>query len=172
MDLSASAPLVLAAGGLSPLVADLGLCLVAAGVLAIAFVKLRIPAIAALLGAGVLLGPAGLAAIEDRESIDTIANLGLTLLLFVIGLEVNLKSLLASGRTLVLTGLVQVPLTLAAGLGAFLVIGLPGSGSSTASTRRSTSASPARSRRRCSSSSTSRSTSCSTPSAAASRSGC
>ena len=50
MDLSASAPLVLAAGGLSPLVADLGLCLVAAGVLAIAFVKLKIPAIAALLG--------------------------------------------------------------------------------------------------------------------------
>jgi Kef-type K+ transport system membrane component KefB len=126
MDLSASAPLVLASGNLSPLVADLGLCLVAAGVLAIAFVKLKIPAIAALLGAGVLLGPAGLAAIRDRESIDTIANLGLTLLLFVIGLEVNLKALLASGRTLVLTGLLQVPLTLAAGVGAFLLLGLAG----------------------------------------------
>lgn len=126
MDLSTTAPLVLAAGGLSPLVADLGLCLVAAGVLAIAFLKLRIPAIAALLGAGVLLGPAGLAAIHDRESIDTIANLGLTLLLFVIGLEVNLKSLLASGRTLVLTGILQVPLTLAAGLGVFTLVGLAG----------------------------------------------
>jgi Kef-type K+ transport system membrane component KefB len=126
MDPSLASPLVLGAGGLSPLVADLGLCLVAAGVLAIGFVKLRIPAIAALLGAGVLLGPAGLAAIRDRESIDTIANLGLTLLLFVIGLEVNLKSLLASGRTLVLTGLLQVPLTLAAGLGAFLLLGLAG----------------------------------------------
>jgi Kef-type K+ transport system membrane component KefB len=117
----------LAAGGsVSPLVADLGLCLVAAGVLAIAFVKLKIPAIAALLGAGVLLGPAGLEAVRDRASIDTIANLGLTLLLFVIGLEVNLKSLLASGRTLVATGLVQVPLVLAAGCGAFLVVGLTG----------------------------------------------
>jgi len=126
MDLSASALLALASGTLSPLVADLGLCLVAAGVLAIAFVRLKIPAIAALLGAGVLLGPAGLAAIRDRESIDTIANLGLTLLLFVIGLEVNLKALLASGRTLVLTGLLQVPLTLAAGFGAFLLLGLAG----------------------------------------------
>jgi Kef-type K+ transport system membrane component KefB len=126
MDLSASALHVLAAGGLSPLVADLGLCLVAAGVLAIAFVKLKIPAIAALLGAGVLLGPAGLAAVHDRESIDTIANLGLTLLLFVIGLEVNVKSLLASGRTLVVTGLLQVPLTLAAGFGAFLLLGMTG----------------------------------------------
>ncbi|MDQ3367808.1 MAG: cation:proton antiporter [Myxococcota bacterium] len=124
--MSSSVLVSLAAGGVSPLVGDLGLCLVAAGVLAIAFVKLRIPAIAALLGAGVLLGPAGLEAVQDRASIDTIANLGLTLLLFVIGLEVNLKSLLASGRTLVVTGLVQVPLTLAAGFGAFVLIGMTG----------------------------------------------
>ncbi len=115
-----------AGGSVSPLVADLGLCLVAAAVLAIAFVKLKIPAIAALLGAGVVLGPAGLEAIGDRQSIDTIANLGLTLLLFVIGLEVNLKALLASGRTLIVTGAVQVPLTLAVGCGAFLLIGLTG----------------------------------------------
>jgi Kef-type K+ transport system membrane component KefB len=117
-----------AGGGVSPLVGDLGLCLVAAAVLSIVFVKLRIPAIAALLGAGFVLGPAGLEAIGDRASIDTIANLGLTLLLFVIGLEVNLKSLLASGRVLVVTGALQVPLTLAVGAGAFLAIGLTGWG--------------------------------------------
>jgi Kef-type K+ transport system membrane component KefB len=115
-----------AQAGVPPLVGDLGLCLVVAAVLAIAFVKLKIPAIAALLGAGVVLGPAGLEAIRDRASIDTIANLGLTLLLFVIGLEVNLKSLLASGRTLLVTGALQVPLTLAAGCGLFLVLGLTG----------------------------------------------
>jgi CPA2 family monovalent cation:H+ antiporter-2 len=113
-----------AGGGVSPLVADLGLCLVAAGILAIAFVRLRIPAIAALLGAGVVLGPAGLEVIQDRASIDTIANLGLTLLLFVIGLEVNLSSLLASGRSLVVTGLVQVPVSLNVAFAAFLGIGL------------------------------------------------
>lgn len=123
-----SLSVIAAGGGVSPLVGDLGLCLVAAAVLSIAFVKLRIPAIAALLGAGVVLGPAGLEAVGDRASIDTIANLGLTLLLFVIGLEVNLKSLLASGRTLVVTGALQVPLTLAMGTGAFLVVGLTGWG--------------------------------------------
>jgi Kef-type K+ transport system membrane component KefB len=117
-----------AGGGVSPLVADLGLCLVAAGILAIAFVRLRIPAIAALLGAGVVLGPAGLEVIQDRASIDTIANLGLTLLLFVIGLEVNLSSLLASGRSLVVTGLVQVPVSLGVAFAAFLGIGLTGWG--------------------------------------------
>jgi Kef-type K+ transport system membrane component KefB len=117
-----------AAGGVSPLVADLGLCLVAAGLLAILFERLRIPAIAALLGAGVALGPAGLHAVSDPASIDTIANLGLTLLLFVIGLEVNPQSLLASGRTLVVTGLLQVPLTVAIGFGAFFLVGLTGWG--------------------------------------------
>ncbi|HEY5925186.1 MAG TPA: cation:proton antiporter [Kofleriaceae bacterium] len=127
MDSSCLPLVALSAGGsVSPFVGDLGLCLVAAAVLAIAFVKLKIPAIAALLGAGVLLGPAGLEAIQDQDSIATIANLGLTLLLFVIGLEVNLQSLLASGRTLVVTGLVQVPLALAAGCGLFLVIGMSG----------------------------------------------
>ncbi|HUH02945.1 MAG TPA: cation:proton antiporter [Kofleriaceae bacterium] len=126
MDPFVSAPLALGAGALSPLIADLGLCLVAAGVLAIAFTKLRIPVIAALLGAGVVLGPAGLAAVHDRASIDTIANLGLTLLLFVIGLEVNVKSLLASGRILIVTGAVQVPLTLAVGFGVFSLLGMAG----------------------------------------------
>jgi Kef-type K+ transport system membrane component KefB len=125
--IASDASLVLAAGGgVSPLVDDLGLCLVAAAVLSIVFVRLKIPAIAALLGAGVVLGPAGMGVIHDRANIETIANLGLTLLLFVIGLEVNLKSLLSSGKTLVVTGLVQVPLTLAAGFGAFLVVGLTG----------------------------------------------
>ncbi len=117
----------LASGGhVSPLVADLGLCLVAAAVLAIAFAKLQIPTIAALLGAGVVLGPAGLEAVHDPHSIDTIANLGLTLLLFVIGLEVNLKSLLESGKTLVVTGAVQVPLTLGLALAIFLGLGATG----------------------------------------------
>lgn len=115
-----------AAGGVSPLVRDLGLCLVAAGLLSAAFVRLAIPAIAALLVAGVVLGPAGLEAIDNRANVDTIASLGLTLLLFVIGLEVNVSSLLSSGRTLVVTGLVQVPLTLAVATGAFLAIGLSG----------------------------------------------
>jgi Kef-type K+ transport system membrane component KefB len=121
-----SAFVLFASAGVSHLVADLGLCLVVAGLLSVVFVKLRFPVIAALLGAGVVLGPAGLEAINDRASIDTIANLGLTLLLFVIGLEVNLQSLLASGRVLVLTGLVQVPLTLAVGFGAFFLVGLSG----------------------------------------------
>jgi Kef-type K+ transport system membrane component KefB len=108
---SAPAEVVLAGAGASALVEQLGLCLLSAGFLAALFERLRIPTIAALLAAGVLLGPQGSALVRDAKDIETIANLGLTLLLFVIGLEVNPRALLASGRTLLLTGALQVPLT-------------------------------------------------------------
>ena len=109
---SEPAPLALAgAAGVDPLVQDIGICLLVAGVLSAAFERLRIPTIAALLVAGVAIGPVGLAIVDDKARIETIAHLGLTLLLFVIGLEVNLRSLLASGRTILLTGALQVPLT-------------------------------------------------------------
>jgi Kef-type K+ transport system membrane component KefB len=111
--------LILAGAGASPLVQDLGVCLLAAGFLSALFERLRIPTIAALLGAGVLVGPLGLGLVHGAADIETIANLGLTLLLFVIGLEINPRSLVASGRTLLLTGALQVPLTVLAAMGAF-----------------------------------------------------
>jgi Kef-type K+ transport system membrane component KefB len=117
-----SPTVVLAGAGASPLVQELGLCLLVAGVLSALFERMRIPTIAALLVAGVVLGPVGLGLIHSTADIETIANLGLTLLLFVIGLEVNPRSLLASGRTLLLTGALQVPITAAVALGAFLAL--------------------------------------------------
>ncbi|HWB75656.1 MAG TPA: cation:proton antiporter [Nannocystaceae bacterium] len=107
---------------MSPLVQDLGVCFVAAAALAVLFERLRIPTIAALLAAGVLIGPIGFSLVHSQSSIETIANLGLTLLLFVIGLEVNPAGLLASGRTMVLSGVLQVPLTIGVGTLGFLLL--------------------------------------------------
>ena len=113
---------VLAAGGadagLPELVLDIGLSLVVAGVLAILFTRIKIPTVAAFLLAGVILGPVGTGLIDDRANIDTIAQLGLILLLFLIGLEIDIRGLLASGRTVIVSGLLQYPLT---GLLGFLV---------------------------------------------------
>ena len=110
--------LFLAAGsesGLPALVLDIGLALVGAGLLAIVFTRLRIPTVAAFLLAGVLLGPVG-EVISDRGTIDTIAQLGLILLLFLIGLEIDVRSLVAGGRTVIMSGLLQFPLTVVFGL--------------------------------------------------------
>jgi Kef-type K+ transport system membrane component KefB len=120
--LALHAPLALAGAGASPLVEKLGLCLLGAGFLSAVFERLRIPTIAALLSAGVLLGPVGLGLIRDAADVETIANLGLTLLLFVIGLEVNPRTLLASGRTLLVAGALQVPLTVLCAFGVLKLV--------------------------------------------------
>lgn len=97
--------------GVPDLVLDIGLALVAAGVLAIGFTRLRIPTVAAFLLAGVLLGPTGSGLISDPVNIDTIAQFGLILLLFLIGLEIDVRGMLARGRTVIVSGLLQYPLT-------------------------------------------------------------
>lgn len=103
-------------GGLSSLVQDIGLCVVLAGVLAIVFTRLRIPEIAAFLLAGVVLGPVGAGLVTEPGNIETIAELGLIFLLFLIGLEIDVRKLFASGRVLVMTGLLQYPLCVAFGV--------------------------------------------------------
>ena len=98
------------------LLSDIGTAIVAATVLAVAARALRQPLILAYLLAGVVIGPQmGLGVVRDHESIELIAEIGLILLLFIIGLEMDLQKLLAAGRPLVVTGLLQFPLSVALG---------------------------------------------------------
>jgi Kef-type K+ transport system membrane component KefB len=106
-------------GGLPELVLDIALALVVAGVLAILFTRLRIPTVAAFLLAGVLLGPVGTGLISNTENIDTIAQLGLILLLFLIGLEIDVRGLLAKGRSVLVSGPLLYPLS---GLFGFVIV--------------------------------------------------
>ena len=87
---------------------DIGLCVVVAWGLAIVAKIIRQPLILAYLAAGVLVGPVGLGWIQDREAIATIAELGLILLLFMIGLEIDLKKVLSAGRAILVTSIVQL----------------------------------------------------------------
>lgn len=119
-------PVLASSGALPPLVRDIGVCLVAAGVLAVLCVRLRLPAIAGFLAAGVLVGPVAGGLVTDRGAIDTIAGLGLVLLLFVIGLEMDVRKLLDSGRTLLVTGALQFPLCVAFGFASATVLAASG----------------------------------------------
>jgi Kef-type K+ transport system membrane component KefB/Trk K+ transport system NAD-binding subunit len=110
-------PALAAGSGLPPLVRDIGYSLLLAGVLAVLFTRFRIPSIAAFLGAGILAGPQGLKLVTDPGNIDTISQLGFVLLLFVIGLEIDLRQLIKSGRTVLVSGLLQYPLTVLFGFG-------------------------------------------------------
>lgn len=60
--------------------------LVAGGVLHL-FQRLRLPAVVGLLVAGVLIGPHGLGVLRDRGQIEQLADIGILLLMFSIGLD-------------------------------------------------------------------------------------
>ena len=112
-------PLTAAASGgeeMPSLVHDIGYCAVLAGVLAIVFTRLQIPGIAAFLFAGGVVGPVGTKLVTDPANIETISRLGLILLLFLIGLEIDFRKLFASGRILILSGLLQYPLSVVFGM--------------------------------------------------------
>lgn len=87
---------------------QIGLCVVAATVLAYVAKLLRQPLMLAYLGAGVLIGPIGLKLISDQHSIERLAELGLAFLLFIVGLEIDVKKLLDTGRVASITTVVQV----------------------------------------------------------------
>lgn len=109
---------VMAGGGaLAPLVHDIGMSLLVAGVLAVVFHRLKIPTIAAFLVAGFIAGPGGAELVQDNENIPIIAELGLVLLLFVIGLELDLPKVFSSGRIIMVSGLLQFPLSVILGFG-------------------------------------------------------
>ena len=105
------------------LLSSIGICVSAAALLAVVGWRLRQPLILAYLLTGVLIGPHGLQWVPHLESIKTVAEIGLILLLFVIGLEIDLKKLASAGAPVLLTGALQVPICIALGLGFFYVIG-------------------------------------------------
>ena len=100
-----------------------GLVLLAAAVLSVPIARrLGLSAIVAYLIAGIVIGPHGLAAFGTPESIIPVSELGVVMLLFLIGLELELGRLVALRRAIFGLGAAQLALTaLAIGALAYLV---------------------------------------------------
>ncbi|MFN2511652.1 MAG: cation:proton antiporter [Pyrinomonadaceae bacterium] len=110
--------------GLGELLNNIGLCVIVAAILAFIANKLKQPALLAYLLAGVLIGPEiGFKLITDHEIIEVISEIGLVLLLFIIGLEMDLKKLRASGKPVIATGISQFLICVALGIPFFLLLG-------------------------------------------------
>ncbi|HEY9204426.1 MAG TPA: cation:proton antiporter, partial [Candidatus Methanoperedens sp.] len=80
-------------------------------VISFLFHHLRIAPIVGYLIAGVLLGPSALGIVKDAGLIEVMAEIGVILLLFLIGVEFSLAELVRINRTLFVGGFVQVSLT-------------------------------------------------------------
>ncbi len=90
------------------LIRDITFSIAAAWLLGLVAQQFRQPILLAYLIGGFALGPAGAGLIESAESISAIAELGLIFLLFMIGLEIDLKKIVSAGRSITLTALVQI----------------------------------------------------------------
>ncbi|RMH08388.1 MAG: sodium:proton exchanger [Nitrospirae bacterium] len=89
------------------------------------FQKLRLPSIAGFIVAGTVVGPYGLNLISDHDQVRYLAEIGVILLLFTIGLEFSLTHLKASRNLFLIGGPIQIlSMLLLTFLGAFAV-GLP-----------------------------------------------
>jgi Kef-type K+ transport system membrane component KefB len=93
----------------------------AAAVLLLRFI--RVPTILAYMVAGLLLGPIG-GVITATDSVELIAETGIALLLFLVGLELSLDKIRGVGRYAIVGGTLQILITAAVGFGAALVFGL------------------------------------------------
>ncbi len=105
---------------------EIALITIIAGVCSVIFTKLRFPAVIGYIVAGMLLGPTviGEYVYFDTAVIDFLANIGIALLMFSIGLDFNLRRLRKIGGFAILAGTVEVALMMLVGYSLGLVLGL------------------------------------------------
>ena len=95
-----------------PLFNDIVIIFVLAIVVLFICHRLHVPAIIGFLLTGILAGPHGLQLVGRVHEVETLAEIGVVLLLFTIGLEFSLKELLRIKRAVFLGGMLQVVLTI------------------------------------------------------------
>ncbi len=84
--------------------------------------KLKIPAIIGFLLTGILIGPGGLRWVSDNLMVKMMAEIGVVMLLFVVGLEFSVERLKSIRRSFWFGGSLQVVLTILAVSGAFVLL--------------------------------------------------
>jgi Kef-type K+ transport system membrane component KefB len=102
---------------------DLLLLLIAAKVAAEIAERIRVPAVLAEILAGVILGPSVLDVVGHGEVLVFLAELGVILLLLEVGLEMEIRQLVAVGKASLLVALAGVALPFAGGFGVAVLFG-------------------------------------------------
>ncbi|HRI65139.1 MAG TPA: cation:proton antiporter [Polyangium sp.] len=96
-----------------PLLDEIAVIAALGVVVTIVLWRLRLPTVAGLLLSGALVGPFGLQFVRSIHAIEMLAEIGVVLLLFTIGLEFSFTRLRSIFRQVAMGGLVQVGLTIA-----------------------------------------------------------
>jgi len=104
------------------LLRDLGVIVVTAAVFAFAGHRVRMPSIVAYILAGIFLGPVA-HLVHVGHSLELISELGIALLLFLVGLELSFDKIKDVGKVAVYAGLGQVVFTAAVGFALCIALG-------------------------------------------------
>jgi len=99
--------------------------IVAATLCGVAMTRLKQPAIVGYIIAGALLGPAGFGLVSDRAQVSVLAELGVLMLLYFIGMELSLRSFRFTWRIGLYSTLIQIGASLVAMLVLQQVMGWP-----------------------------------------------
>ena len=94
-----------------PLFEDLLIILLVSVPVAFACLRLKLPMLVGLMLTGIVIGPYGLGWIKELEAIEILAEIGVMLLLFTIGLEFSLNRLREMKKLVLIGGGLQVLLT-------------------------------------------------------------
>lgn len=84
------------------------LVMAAALVCGLVLTRLRQPALVGYILAGVALGPTGLGIVRTTETVTALAEFGVIMLLFLVGMELSLKSFRATYKTALMAALLQI----------------------------------------------------------------
>lgn len=107
------------------IVGDLVVILAVALAVVFALSRVRVPPIVGFIVAGVLLGPRTSGIVHDAHDVQVLAEIGVVLLLFEIGLELSLSKLQRMWRPVVMGGALQVGLTIGVATAVAMALDLP-----------------------------------------------
>lgn len=100
------------------LLKDLVLILVVAVAVALALRRVGVPSIAGFIVAGILVGPRAIGLVDDTHDVELLAEIGVVLLLFSIGMELSLEKVRRLWKPILVGGSLQMGLTI--GLAAWI----------------------------------------------------
>lgn len=109
----------------APLVLDVGVVLLAAATSGYLARKIGLPAVVGYLLTGLLVSPFTPGFVADQDQVAILADIGVVLLLFEVGIEIDLRRIRREQRALLWSAPAQVLVGLFIGTPIFLMLGIP-----------------------------------------------
>jgi Kef-type K+ transport system membrane component KefB/Trk K+ transport system NAD-binding subunit len=104
--------------------AEIALTLLVAALVGALGTWFRQPLIVSFIAVGVLVGPAGIGLVAGHEEIELLASIGISLLLFVVGLKLDFQTVRTLGPVALATGVGQIVFTSVVGFAIAIALGM------------------------------------------------